>query len=1118
MHKTKVVLILGVPGAGKGTQSKIIARKTGMVHISTGDLCRDAIRQRTELGRQVAEHMNQGDLVPDDLMISVIEERLQEPDAVAKGVLLDGYPRTIRQAHALKNLESIDIDRVILIQASNNVCTERIMGRRMDPETGDSYSLTFPECACSDPLIAQKLVQRDNDKDVSIIDTRLKYFYMNLGQVLQYFRGRIFAVDGSNGVGRVNEDMMKALMEPIVATEDATEKKEYAFRKPRKYAPKPKEQQCAICMSEKAEFLVIPCGHKCGCEGCLSQIYGQSDKKCPVCRKIMTGFVKVFNSGVDDDEDEDENENENSGGMVEVDPAVELAERAERVENDGGWGLSDALANHGLMMSAFEKRISNSLQVDISPCDDVGDVGKNGVDVAVTIKPPNLSDLSHRVPVDICCVIDTSASMALDAIFQDPNDETRRISEGLTILDIVKHAVKTVMYTLTEQDRISIVSFNSRASIVVPLTEMTNDGRRLAINALEGLVPNNQTNIWAGLESGLNSLRSAGEVYVGPNVVVPRRKSVFLLTDGQPVLSPPLGEEMALRQYFETYPDLKCQLHTFGFGYSLHSDLLLNIATHGNGTFSFIPDAKIVGTCFVNAIANTCSTFSQNCRVHLIGKDGATVNGRVGGLIPWEEASWGKVVHLGPLYYGQNRDIVVSMNIPALHRVNEMHRMNEMYRMDDVSDKGKEEADSGSPPLKKMKEDEDGSGLEYLEVIVEYESVVNNASHKLVAHGSSRSMTQSSVVAYVRNHLVSTAYDVISKCSFGRGNEGVSLMKSLVGEITAYRSVNPDPRLGLMLDDAGGRMSKAISTVERFKRWGGHYLRAITRSHQLQLCTNFMDAGLQEYGGALFSKLKDEGGKIFLTLDLKRSGRNDNIARSVASRGSSRSSRSSGSSSSGSSSAPHRTAPARPPPSSTTYFAGKGGGCFDESCWVLVKGTGGSDEEKGWDKTRISDLKRGDMVLVATDKMQKIDRDGTMMKTRTTCYAEVRYVVRIDRGEGNNKVQDLVKFMDSGLMVTKKHPIRLNGQWELPVDLVDEAVIIAHPSTSKYVYNVVLDEVEVGMFVNNVECVTFGHFIKEVWHPFYGSSEVIKYVESVAGDDGFAMVDAETLKILAGDK
>lgn len=208
-----------------------------------------------------------------------------------------------------------------------------------------------------------------------------------------------------------------------------------------------------------------------------------------------------------------------------------------------------------------------------------------------------------------------------DAKFQDPEDETKQVSLGLTILDLVKHAVKTVIHTLGENDRLSIVAFDSVGFVAFPLSLMDAARKDKAVTALESLMPRDSTNIFAGLEAGLDSLRLAKPA---ASSRLARKKCVFLLTDGQPSESPPDGEERELLRYFDKHGRIAA-VSTFGFGYALkryafaflslslslthtNSDLLVGLANAGAGSFSFLPDAKVVGTCFVNAIANACKT------------------------------------------------------------------------------------------------------------------------------------------------------------------------------------------------------------------------------------------------------------------------------------------------------------------------------------------------------------------------------------------------------------------------------------------------------------------------------------------------------------------------------
>jgi hypothetical protein len=644
--------------------------------------------------------------------------------------------------------------------------------------------------------------------------------------------------------------------------------------------------------------------------------------------------------------------------------------------------------------------------------------------------------------------------MGDDARFQDPNDETKTVSEGLTILDLVKHSVKTIMLTLSPQDRLAIVAFDSRAIIAFPLREMDDNGRQMATIALESLRQDGNTDIWAGLYAGLEALRLPQVPAVHSSV--PRKSCIILLTDGQPNQSPPQGEEQALNSYLEKYPDFQCQVNTFGFGYNLNSKLLLDLGVRGKGTFSFLPDAKIVGTCFVSAVANICSNMSQNCRVHLLLKNDAAFAGGVGAKYNTVDTNWGRIVDIGPLQYGQSRDLVVSMNIPA----------------------------------KTSNQDEP-----YLEVVVEYDNSTGGPSHKVSFTASSRKSTPDAIAALVRNQVVSAVIDIIDQCEKGQGPAGIKAMKALVGKIAACEEASkhggfPDKRIVGIHADTSGRMSKALSTVERFKRWGKHYLRALTRSHQLQIRTNFMDPGLQIYGGTLFKVLEEQGGEKFKTQPLKKHtdyfAPKQPVYQPAAAV-----------------SYQPAAQPAYQPAAvdTDTYYAGSGGGCFDENSSVLVlREDQGNRESLIETVTPLSKIKQNDTLRVINHKGE--------LET-----AQVRCIVRIEREHAD----PLVEFPQTGLKITKRHPIRINGQWRLPIDLVDNPQFPARlvTGTSKYVYNVVLDQCHI-LLVNGVECVTLGHGIKDplVYHPFYATQTVVNTLSALPGwDNGLVTVKGSLRKL-----
>ena len=134
------IVLFGPPGAGKGTQASIIVEITGKPQVSTGDMLRDAVARGTNLGAKAQNFMSQGLLVPDEIIIGLIEERLKSSDA-SDGVLFDGFPRTIPQAEALADITNVSA--VISIEVPDEDIIERIVGRRMDPQTGEIFHITF---------------------------------------------------------------------------------------------------------------------------------------------------------------------------------------------------------------------------------------------------------------------------------------------------------------------------------------------------------------------------------------------------------------------------------------------------------------------------------------------------------------------------------------------------------------------------------------------------------------------------------------------------------------------------------------------------------------------------------------------------------------------------------------------------------------------------------------------------------------------------------------------------------------------------------------------------------------------------------------------------------------
>jgi len=181
------LMLLGCPGAGKGTQSKFIQEKFHLSQVSTGDMLRAAIRANTPLGQKVKVIMDEGRLVSDDIMIQLVKTRIKEPDC-AKGFLLDGFPRTIPQAEALRE-QDIHLDYIIEINVPDEELIRRLSGRRIHPGSGRVYHLLYhpPKAEGLDDITGEPLVQRPDDSEETIRQ-RITIYHQQTEPLINYYK------------------------------------------------------------------------------------------------------------------------------------------------------------------------------------------------------------------------------------------------------------------------------------------------------------------------------------------------------------------------------------------------------------------------------------------------------------------------------------------------------------------------------------------------------------------------------------------------------------------------------------------------------------------------------------------------------------------------------------------------------------------------------------------------------------------------------------------------------------------------------------------------------------------------------------------------------------------
>jgi len=174
------VIIMGAPGAGKGTHAREISRKYQIPHISTGDILREEVEKGTELGKTAKSYMEKGKLLPDDIIMEIVKNRLDQPDCT-KGYLFDGFPRTLQQAERLDGISKVDA--VIYLECDDNIIIKRLTGRRMTRD-GKIYNIYFDP-----PPPGVEVYQRDDDKEETIRE-RLKVFYDTFEPVMDFYRER----------------------------------------------------------------------------------------------------------------------------------------------------------------------------------------------------------------------------------------------------------------------------------------------------------------------------------------------------------------------------------------------------------------------------------------------------------------------------------------------------------------------------------------------------------------------------------------------------------------------------------------------------------------------------------------------------------------------------------------------------------------------------------------------------------------------------------------------------------------------------------------------------------------------------------------------------------------
>ena len=209
------IILLGAPGAGKGTQAQFLTKKYDIPQISTGDMLRAAIKAGTQMGKMAKEFMDSGKLVTDEIIIGLVKDRIAEDDC-KNGFLLDGFPRTIPQAEAV-TAAGIEIDAVIEIDVPDEEIVTRMSGRRVHPDSGRTYHLVYnpPRIEGKDDETGEELIQRADDKE-EIVKDRLKVYHDQTQPLVDYYQAQSSKIDSLQYICVDGTQDIKVVQETII--------------------------------------------------------------------------------------------------------------------------------------------------------------------------------------------------------------------------------------------------------------------------------------------------------------------------------------------------------------------------------------------------------------------------------------------------------------------------------------------------------------------------------------------------------------------------------------------------------------------------------------------------------------------------------------------------------------------------------------------------------------------------------------------------------------------------------------------------------------------------------------------------------------------------------------
>jgi len=654
----------------------------------------------------------------------------------------------------------------------------------------------------------------------------------------------------------------------------------------------------------------------------------------------------------------------------------------------------------------------------------------------VHIETPNPTvdevDATLTTPNHVCCVIDISGSMCALARSKD-EDGNAAEDLGLEILDIVKFSTLVIAQSLNPQDKLSIITYSNTAFVVLPPTHMTLDGKELVKTTLATITSFMRTNLFAGVQLGIMQAHDVGNEFIN---------SVFVLTDGYPNIHPDLGYEVAIAKVLADTPIFGA-ISTFGFGYNLDSKLLADIAKIGGGYYSFIPDAGMVGTCFINALANSRCAFGVNPTLKISGCD-------------FTRLAKSRIV---PRSFGR-RYSIISLFSSGKRNKNEKDKTNTGLVVPGLTVDGCLETTLLDNDIYiKLTPLRYGSNVDVMlrpelfkqitDISIEllFETVGGNIKKMNVspADGDAADELYHSKRAQFVNDAINISFnpfkDTICNIFFDATLEGAAV----------------NSNLDALYQDMKGQATEAIARDTNFKSWGKHFLLSLSIAHLHQFCNNFKDPGVQVYGtGLLFSSLQDSLDDIF-----------EQIPPPV----------------------PQSALPPGTTVQMSKIFNNRNAVCVHGKTIVTVKRasphkTDGCNSSSVISSIPIRNIQKGDFVLTANGSYVKVD-----------CLVET---VADDKTPF-----ELIKV--GQLCVTPYHPVKVeeHSGWQFPIQISHSKWMLPDDdqyTTANTVYNLVLERGHrhKAVIMDGIESITLGHGITNdttLHHSYFGTDNVVSDLE-----------------------